>query len=221
MTTSKIIVAPAEDADMSRIFDITTLAFARNEPVWDAMWPNHWTEEGKRQGVERMLKIKNTDPCTTYIKAVDSETGEILGMAKWLVFNEKLPASRTFEGGTGDYWPDEEEARYAKTMAEIFVRERNAYIESTKGKIVSLDILTVDPAHQRKQVGDALVKWGLAKADELGYDAIVESSVYGRRLYEKNGYVWQKDVTIQVPGYEGKRPAGGFAWMIRPKRTTA
>ncbi|KXT04406.1 hypothetical protein AC578_3565 [Pseudocercospora eumusae] len=219
MTDSKIIVGPAEDADMARIFEITGLAFARNEPVWDAMWPNHWTEEGKKQGVERMIKIKNTDPSTTYIKAVDSESGEIMGMAKWLVFNENLPASRRFEGGTGDFWPDEEEAEYAKAMADRFVQERNAYIECVKGNVVSLDILTVDPAHQRKRVGDALVKWGLARADELGYDAIVESSAFGRRLYEKNGYVWQKDVTVQVPGYEGKRPAGGFAWMIRPKRT--
>lgn len=31
---------------------------------------------------DRMRKTKNSDPNTTYIKAVDDETGEIMGMAK-------------------------------------------------------------------------------------------------------------------------------------------
>jgi len=30
-------VLEAEDADMERIFEITSIAFAKNEPLWDLM----------------------------------------------------------------------------------------------------------------------------------------------------------------------------------------
>lgn len=81
------------------------------------------------------------------------------------------------------------------------------------------DICAIDPAHQRKKVGDALVKWGLQKADELGLEAVVESSVFGKGLYEKNGFVFVEDVKVEVPGFE-ERPVGGYAWLVRPKKAT-
>ena len=49
------------------------------------------------------------------------------------------------------------------------------------------DILSIDPAHQRKKVGDALVKWGLKKADELGLPAFLEATEAGNALYERHG----------------------------------
>ena len=42
----EIRVLEAEDADMYRIFEICSLAFARNEPFFDVTYPNHWTEAG-------------------------------------------------------------------------------------------------------------------------------------------------------------------------------
>ena len=79
------------------------------------------------------------------------------------------------------------------------------------------DILSIDPAHQRKKVGDALVKWGLKKADELGLPAVVESSVFGKGLYEKNGFVFEKDVTMRLPEQWKGRPKSRYAWLVRPK----
>jgi predicted N-acetyltransferase YhbS len=83
---------------------------------------------------------------------------------------------------------------------------------------VSLDILTVDPAHHRKKVGHALAKWGTDEADRLGFEAVVESSVFGKGLYEKHGFVFQKDVQVKVPEFPD-RPTGAFAWLIRPKQS--
>jgi hypothetical protein len=57
----------------------------------------------------------------------------------------------------------------------------------------------------------------LQEADRLGFEAVVESSVYGKGLYEKHGFIFQKDVEVKVPGYED-RPPGAFAWLIRPKK---
>lgn len=211
-------VLPAEDADMDRIFEIAATAFARNEPVWDTLYPNHWTPAGRKQGGERMRLVKNSDSHTTYLKAIDDSTGEIMGMAKWNIWqNGKHTDPAQIQGTSGDYWDTQEDKEYADKLIPLFLEKRIAAIERTGGNLASLDVLSVDPAHQRKKVGDALVKWGLDKADQLGLEAVVESSVCAKGLYAKNGFVFQEHVDLQVPGVTD-RPTGGFAWFTRPKQ---
>lgn len=210
---------PAEDADFERIFEITSLAFDRNEPVWDAMWPSHWLPQGRQQGAERMRKTKNTTPETTFIKAIDTETGKILGMAKWNIFQNYSPS----RSEVPDIYENNQDRDYAQGVVDAFLATRNQAIKERDGNVIALDILTVDPAYQRQKVGSCLVEWGTRKADEMGFDAIVESSVFGRGLYEKHGFEYQNDVQVTVPGYENdaSRPTGSFAWMVRPKTTKA
>ncbi|KAK4507524.1 hypothetical protein PRZ48_001259 [Zasmidium cellare] len=213
-------VLPAEDADMPRIFEIAALAFARNEPIWDAQFPKHWTPEGRKVGGERMTLTKNSDPYTTYLKAVDVDSGKILGMAKWNIYQNTRPDPSKVKGWGDEWYETEAEQNYIKAMVPVFLAKRNAAIERTNGNLVSLDILSIDPAHQRKKVGDALVKWGLKRADELGLPAVVESSVFGKGLYEKNGFIFGEDVRVVVPGFEDW-PVGEFAWLERPKTVNA
>lgn len=167
-----IEVSPAEDVDMDRLFEITSLAFDRNEPVWDAMYPAHWTAEGRKHGAERLRDIQDSDPHATFIKAVDAETGEIAGMAKWLIFQNAFPKSSTADS---KYWPTEADYNYYQAMVPIFLQKREAALKRTNGNLVSLDLLTVDPAYQKKGVGQAMVQWGTDKADALGLPAVVES----------------------------------------------
>lgn len=210
-------VLEAEDADMDRIVEIASLAFARNEPMWDTMWPNHWLDSGRRVGAERMRATRKSDPHTKYMKAVDEASGEIVGMAKWNIYDNSLPDLDAIKP-VGDYWDNDEEKMYATALTQVFLEERNAAIKQSNGNLVSLDVLTIDPAHQRKGVGDALVKWGTKKADDLGVEAVVESSTFGQGLYEKNGYVFVKDVELQAPERWKDRPKARFAWLVRPKK---
>lgn len=119
-----------------------------------------------------MREIQHADPHTTFIKAVDEETGEIVGMAKWLIFQGAFPESTKPDA---KYWPTEADYKYFQDVVPIFLEKRYAALQSTNGNLVSLDILTVDPAHQKKGVGQALVQWGTGKADDWGLDAVVES----------------------------------------------
>ncbi len=190
----------AEDADMDRIFEICSLAFARNEPFFDATWPNHWTEAGRKQGGERMKKIKNTVPSTTFLKAVDI-TGKIIGMAKWNIHTGDIPDFTKEDSerkAAKGLWNDEFEDAYVNELIDGFMIERRAALVRNGGRMVGLDILTVDPSCQRQGAGGVLVKWGLEKADEMGVETVVESSVYGKGLYLKNGFVWKKDVELVV-----------------------
>ena len=215
-----IHVLPAETAeDITRIFEICSLAFARNEPFWDLLYPSHWTPAGRTEGATRMLELHKTDPHCTFLKAVDTSTNTIVGMAKWQVYDNELPAG--FDSGeeipVADYWPEEEKS-YVRHMLGEFVKDRHEKLRETRGNLVSLDILTIDPAWQRRGVGDALVKWGTGKADQMGVEACVESSVYGKGLYQKNGYVFLKDVTMAVPEQWEGRDKSRYAWLVRPKQ---
>ncbi|TKA80651.1 hypothetical protein B0A55_01876 [Friedmanniomyces simplex] len=210
-------VLEAVDADMERIFEICSLAFAREEHFWDVFWPKHWEEAGRKQGAERMRETRRTDPTTKYMKAVDSETGTIMGMAKWNIFDKKNSDSVTPKA-IANYWDQGDDLAYSTAISELFIKERNDAIREHGGNLVSLDICTIDPKYQRKGVGGELVKWGTQRADEMGVAAVVESSVYGKGLYEKHGYVFVKDVVVRSPGKWSDRPEGRFAWLVRPKK---
>ena len=208
----------AEDADMYRIFEICSLAFARNEPFFDVTYPNHWTEAGRLQGAERFKRFKNTDPVTTYLKAIDAATGEIMGMAKWNVYDNHLPDLNKVDEDNKNYWETKEDQAFSEAMVQDFLKTRNGAITRTGGNIVSLDILAIDPQYQRKGVGSALVEWGVEKADTMKVEAVVESSVFGKGLYEKHGFEFVKDVRLEVPERFGDRDMRGFAWLIRSKK---
>lgn len=210
-------VLEAEDADMDRVFEIASLAFQRNEPFFDFFWPKHWLVTGRTAGAERMRKTKNEDPYTTYLKALNDE-GKIMGMAKWNVYDKSIPPELDNPSPLGDHWETEDEKEFAGTLGADFIQCRHGAIRLSKGNLVSLDILAIDPAYQRRGVGDALVKWGTAKADKMGVETVVESSVFGKGLYEKNGFVFQGDVELHVPEKFRPKPASRFAWLTRPKR---
>lgn len=207
-------VLPAEDEDMTTLFTIGSRAFADNEPFWDATYPNHKTPEGRAKGGQRFLEAKQGDPHVRYCKAVDESNGEIVGFARWLLYKDYIPKPAPY----GDHWEDPEEAEYVGHLLDEFLAVRGAFIEKTGGNVVCLDICAIDPDHQRKGIGGKLVAWGTQKADEMGIDAVVESSVFGKGLYEKNGYVFQRDVELPVPEKFAHRPKSRFAWLIRAKR---
>ncbi|RMZ16531.1 hypothetical protein D0859_17319 [Hortaea werneckii] len=178
-----IKLVQAKDEDFDRVFGLACDAFGRNEPMWDVFYPKHWTEEGRRKGADKMRRMNAADPHTEFILAVDETSNEVLGMSKWNVYAPNtIPDFVGINRAVGDYYESEEERAYAGAMGKLFVQPRNEAIFASGGNLVSLDILTIDPKFQRKGIGNALVQWGTRKADELGVEAVVESSVFGKAL---------------------------------------
>ncbi|KAI7458168.1 poly-binding protein 4 [Hortaea werneckii] len=198
-----IKLVQAKDEDFDRVFGLACDAFGRNEPMWDVFYPKHWTEEGRRKGADKMRRMNAADPHTEFILAVDDTSNEIQGMSKWNVYAANtIPDSVGISRAVGDYYESEEERAYAGAMGKLFIQPRNEAILASGGNLVSLDILTIDPKYQRKGIGNALVQWGTRKADELGVEAVVESSVFGKAL---------------VPTVVQKRTnrGGGFHFLVR------
>lgn len=56
-----------------------------------------------------------------------------------------------------------------------------------------LFIIFTHPDYRRKGVGQQFMDWGLAKAQDLGFDFYLDSTPYGRPLYEANGFSYLEE----------------------------
>ncbi|KAK5123915.1 hypothetical protein LTR85_002112 [Meristemomyces frigidus] len=211
-----IAILEAQDEDIPRLFAICSLAFGQTEPAWRAFFPNHWTAAGRIAGAERYLKTKQSDPNATYHKAVDTDTSEIVGFSIWTVYQDRLLDYPPDEAPAPTYWDNADDAEYAMSIIGYIMKQRIEYIKSLKGNAVHLNTLAVVPAYQRRGIGGKLLSWGLQRADELGFASFLESSAMGRGLYEKHGFVFQRDMTIGVPEKFAGRELCCYASLIRP-----
>ncbi|KAI6280298.1 hypothetical protein MCOR27_004718 [Pyricularia oryzae] len=204
-----------EPSDVPRCFQITSRAFGREHGYFEAVFPNHHTPEGRRVGAERLggaLKRPEARLC----KVTDTETGELLGFAKWDVYERQPADVQAKDAPSGDYWKDDKAKELSDYFWWEFTRRRWDAVRASGGDLVSLDIMVVDPAHHRRGVGSILMKYGVDEADRLGVEAVVEASRMGRYLYQNFGFEILEDVLIPVPpGHEG--PEQFFHWMVRPK----
>ncbi|KAI4103515.1 MAG: hypothetical protein LQ339_004240 [Xanthoria mediterranea] len=205
-----------DDNDMHRTFTILSSAFGHEHPYIDAVFPSHATVAGREIGGERLRAIKHSDPNTTFLKITDTDTGEMIAQAKWNIYDGEVPEAVELDG---DFWAGEEEKEYARYLFREYLVPRRAAIEDSGGHLVSLDILTVDPKHQRRGAGRMLVEWGTAIADKMGVAAVVEASKYGMPLYQSAGFEFVHHHVIDLPDKWAGRDKQTFTWMVRPKKT--
>ncbi|PQE05025.1 hypothetical protein CJF30_00004809 [Rutstroemia sp. NJR-2017a BBW] len=238
-----LTIHPCSPADFPRVFEIFSLAFGQAHVFVNCMYPSHYTPSGRAVGATRMAEIAASDPNTKFIKLVDDETGEMVAWAKWNIYVDTIPEEKDI---TGDYWENDEDKQFVQHLTTEFMRKRRAAVEGERGNLVSLDILCVDPAHQRRGAGRQLVKWGTKIADDLGFtvsilipnlyfllclwndgmngrtntaeQAVVESSDKGRGLYASEGFEFVEKCETPVPEKWKARGAESFNWMVRPKK---
>lgn len=129
-----VTVEEMTDADARRGFDILSDAFAQDHEFINIVYPKHDTEAGRQVGAQRLIDLKKTQPYAKFFKAVDGTTGEMIGMAKWLVFKDEIPE----EGGLGttEFWETAELANYADYLAREYLIERRKAIRESGGNIV-------------------------------------------------------------------------------------
>ncbi len=186
------------------------------QPYFRLVAPIHGTGPTARadslaQCAARQLAGVQRDSNARWIKAVDDE-GKIVGAALWKTFSENPFAAKDGDARPPVSWyPEGPQRDYVTaTLAMLDApRKRMATrphvctyclpraIDSTcygatrltKIAALGLNILFTHPAHRRRGVADLLLSWGTDKADELGVEAWVNASDYGRQVYEKHGFV--------------------------------
>jgi GNAT superfamily N-acetyltransferase len=240
-TIMTLVLSEAVDADFDRLMEIQFAAFGQSgdshrEPFVDIIWPGGDTAVGQAAARDRTLQALREEPTATFLKITDTTTGEIIGGAKWQVYMKK-PENKPVEA----VWWEGDDREFAEFALGILYRGRlektapegpylcellflvqtfseflnialriNANVESV------LDIIFVDPKHQSRGAGSKLVKWGVNRADEMGVEAFLEATRFGRPLYEKNGFQVIEHVVIQVPEKWAHKPKLQHFWMQRP-----
>jgi GNAT superfamily N-acetyltransferase len=59
-----------------------------------------------------------------------------------------------------------------------------------------LNIIFTHPDYRRRGVAELLLEWGIKRADELGLEIWLDSTVYGVPLYKKHGFQVVKENNI-------------------------
>lgn len=75
--------------------------------------------------------------------------------------------------------------------------------------------LVVHPSHRHRGAGRLLIRWGIAKADELGIETVISSLASARGAYEKCGL---GAIEIIPPNPELERRLGDLEKQGRGKK---
>ena len=137
-----------------------------------------------------------------HLKAVDPNTGELMGYLRFALPQEQATAS----DGT-PLWPDfqvapvsDEERKTIEDDAESKIQlraspsdvdERSSARQKeilTDRVCMKLRYLAVHPDHQRKGIAKALIKEVTKRSDETGLDVYCMAYDSGRPVYEKAGF---------------------------------
>ncbi|KAJ8115305.1 hypothetical protein OPT61_g3013 [Boeremia exigua] len=196
---SSFVVQRCTEADIPRVFEIVSLAFAHDHEYVDAVFPAHATPEGRRA------------------RTVDNDTGTIVAAAKWNFYKDGDVPPQPKMGG--NYWKSEEGKEFAQALFHGFFAPRQRVIEETNENLAVLDMMMVDPVYQRIGAGRLLLQWGLARADELGVHTVVEGSDCGRRLYASEGFEGPHYTVPVLEKFDTRREQT-YWWMRRPARNS-
>ncbi|RFU33366.1 hypothetical protein B7463_g2944, partial [Scytalidium lignicola] len=189
-------------ADLETVVKIEFRAFHPNDTLHMLIYPSPVVptpsviEQTTKRQLENWTTGKPPGSEVKWVKAVDTETGEIIGAAKWIFFDKAAGESEEEKQGGKKRWP---EAGFKTNWLEPAIPLGGS--EGVKGLagMTGVDDQAYVPLHylisafvtlhiKKRGVGKMLVKYGITKADEMGVKSYVEASPLGRRLYKFCGF---------------------------------
>lgn len=191
-------ILPQTKDDSPEVFTAARKAFTRfNRILFD---PFPLSEESMDLLSKRRTESFGKDPLAKSFKAVDRETGAIIGAARWSIHAEEETIEKTVEEESGHGVEAFRVPELRVDVASAFYRDlfqgkREVMgIKEEDGRVlklkprVDLESLFTHPDHQGKGVGKALLQRCIQDAEELGLVAYLEATEEGLPLYAKNGF---------------------------------
>jgi hypothetical protein len=93
----------------------------------DACWPNNLTKKAQNIHASGFIAHKGFDPTVKWSKVTDTKSGEIIGVAQWLIFKDQKPPESDYDGPPGT-WKDINEKLYGQEIYRCFARYRRELI---------------------------------------------------------------------------------------------
>ncbi|GAW13466.1 hypothetical protein ANO14919_028520 [Xylariales sp. No.14919] len=171
------------------------------QKFFHVFFPIHGTgDEARQEAIKEAadrLKLWHThDPSSYWQKVVDEETGKIAGGALWNIHEQNPFANPAPSEPT--WFPDDGSRRFVEKALQNHSRPRSQVAQKPH---LYLFIIFTHPQYRRKGVGQQFMDWGIKKADEKGVDFYLDSTPYGRPLYEANGFAYIEE-NINIPTTE-------------------
>ncbi|OCL15025.1 acyl-CoA N-acyltransferase [Glonium stellatum] len=148
------------------------------------------------------------------LKVVDTDSGEIIACAQWSVYPHGKTEAGSKDDGKPPYTPPEVNLPALKALLGP-LRGANIEIMGTR-PYVMLNTLTTLPEHQRRGAASMLVQWGVDKADEMGVETYLDSSIIARPLYERFGFEVVKEVIFDRTQWGGEGLDYHFCMLRKP-----
>ncbi|PSR97146.1 acyl-CoA N-acyltransferase [Coniella lustricola] len=214
MATSAFKIREACKADIPALIQISINA-NRGRPLINALFPPH-------------LKAGPGDPEESFFQESWYETGlqrenqhypvvvndkdEVLGYACWQSAPGPLEPEKTREERKAECPPtmDFDVWEFLRNAIKALQEHVKAVLGEDEFKRAwYLDVLAVDPAHQRKGIARMLMQWGEERAAREHKSIHLVSSPTGAKLYRALGYeqVGEMDLVGQPEAVFIKRPA--------------
>lgn len=189
---------PATAEDIPRLMQIQFSAFLdpfQYEPYHEVLYPGGNTVAAVAAASDRVLADFHEEPGAHFFKLVHRETGEIIGGCKWLDVPDNTGAPK---GVVADWFEESDDRRgHAEHVLDGLYAIRKKYT-SEEGYLV-LEMLYIEKGWQGKGAGRCAMNWGVARAEEKGWQMVLESTRWARPLYEKYGFVAREHVYLEVP----------------------
>jgi len=178
-----IALRPATPADVPAMTEIYFSAFSkdlislhcfpRNNPAVYKFWLDSNYEELKDPSAHYLVAYDSSAPTST------SDPTPLIAYAKWV-------GPSAFVADALPTWPAGGDATLADHFFQTLVNTHARVMGQRKHWY--LEILATRPEFQGKGAGSALMRWGLARADEDRLETYIEASPEGKPIYEHFGF---------------------------------
>lgn len=213
-----IAIHPASEADAAEFTPVGMAAF-KDDPLHSSLdGPEELTAAQTAEHIEwRTARVKErmAGENVHYFKAVDEATGAIVGYSGWFgpTHTKGLTNDEDLLTGLPTYMDrgvmEQIDRSIAQAKQELMSDRSDYWCKCTPFTCLArvfpdgqadLKSMAVHPDYQRRGIAQRLVQAGVDLADRDGADAYLESSVAGRRLYERCGFETNKE----IPFLDGK-----------------
>ncbi|KAJ0417919.1 acyl-CoA N-acyltransferase [Aspergillus carlsbadensis] len=152
---------------------------------------------------------KLAHPKTHVLVAIDEDTGEVAGCARWIIpgqeaGNQLSSDEAAAEAGAELVLPEGTNRGIYDGFFEVLKEKGEKYYREDD---IVLEFLATHPDHQGRGVGKALLRWGMDRADKQQRRIYVEATTPGFPLYARMGWTALDEVAIDYArwGGEGKQ----------------
>ncbi|KAF2675768.1 hypothetical protein K458DRAFT_259199, partial [Lentithecium fluviatile CBS 122367] len=84
----------------------------------NTIYPNYHTDAGLRNVMARFLSRLDNDPSIQWIKVVDTDLNQIIGVTKRAIITEEKPGEVDLDGPVGvpEGWENDQEKAFAQAL---------------------------------------------------------------------------------------------------------